>query len=145
VSRVTRPPSTRWSAALAKLMATSRTLNNQTALARKTGVAQSTIGRICRREVDPQVGNLERIASAYGLTLAQLAALGQEPVTEPTDLAAIERSALVSLIKSMRNDIECAQRAFEALKRKLDEAETYRAVASGPQYRLNNITEGQSP
>ena len=47
-------------------------------------MSQSTVGRILRREVDPQSGNLERIARAFRMTLAQLAEIAQEgvPVSE---------------------------------------------------------------
>jgi SOS-response transcriptional repressor LexA len=81
-------------------MASSKDLKTQTALAKKSGVAQSTIGRILRREVDAQAGNLDRIAKAFGMSLATLAEMGQEgePVVEPTDdLESVERTARVAL------------------------------------------------
>jgi|GEM_PF-788305 len=90
-----------WTRAVAKSMAASRELRTQTALAKRSGVAQSTIGRILRGEVNPQSGNLERIARALGMSLAQLAEIGQEgdPSVEPTaDLQSIERAAYVPLI-----------------------------------------------
>jgi DNA-binding XRE family transcriptional regulator len=43
-----------WGRALIKAMGWSRHLKTQAALARKSGVAQATIGRITRGEVDPQ-------------------------------------------------------------------------------------------
>ena len=70
-----------WSRAIAMIMASSKHLQTQTALSRKSGVAQSTIGRILRREVDPQAGNLERLANAFGMSLSRLADL------EPGDAA----------------------------------------------------------
>lgn len=90
-----------WTRALAKVMASSKDLKTQTALAKKSGVAQSTIGRILRGEVNPQSGNLERIARAFSLSLAKLTELGQEgePLAEPTDdLKSVKRSARVALI-----------------------------------------------
>jgi SOS-response transcriptional repressor LexA len=90
-----------WTRAVAKVMASSKDLKTQTALAKKSGVAQSTIGRILRGEVNPQSGNLERIAKAFSMSLARLAEIGQEdePVAEPTDdLKSVERSARVALI-----------------------------------------------
>jgi transcriptional regulator with XRE-family HTH domain len=68
-------------------MASSKDLKTQTALAKKSGVAQSTIGRILRGEVDPQSGNLERIANAFSMSLAKLAEMGEEdePVAEPIE------------------------------------------------------------
>lgn len=82
-------------------MASSKDLKTQTALAKKAGIAQSTIGRIVRGEVNPQSGNVERIARAFGLSFASLAEMGQEgePGAEPTDhVRSIERSARVPLI-----------------------------------------------
>ena len=90
-----------WTRAVAKVMASNRDLKTQTALAKKSGVAQSTIGRILRGEVDPQSGNLERIAKAFNLSLAELAEMGQEgePAAEPTDiLKLVERSTRVALV-----------------------------------------------
>lgn len=82
-------------------MASNKDLKTQTAVAKKSGVAQSTIGRILRGEVNPQSGNLERIAKAFSISLAKLAEMGQEgePVAESTeDLKSVERSARVALI-----------------------------------------------
>ena len=67
-----------WGPTLAKAMATaSRGLKTQTGLARRSGVAQSTIGRILRGEVNPQVDNLRRIAEALRIPLATLLDVGQ--------------------------------------------------------------------
>jgi SOS-response transcriptional repressor LexA len=90
-----------WTRAVAKVMASSKDLKTQTALAKKSGVAQSTIGRILRGEVNPQSGNLERIAKAFSVSLAKLAEMGQEyeSAAEPTDdLKSVEASARVALI-----------------------------------------------
>ena len=45
------PPA--WGRALIEAMGLSKHLKTQTALARRSGVAQTTIGRILRGEVDP--------------------------------------------------------------------------------------------
>lgn len=66
-----------WGPALAKAMKSSGYLRTQTALARRSGVAQSTIGRILRGEVDPQFGSLQRIARALRVPLATLVDLAQ--------------------------------------------------------------------
>ena len=99
-----------WAHAIAKVMAASYGLKTQTALARRAGMAQSTIGRILRGEVDPQSGNLERIARAFRMTFAQLAEIAQEgvPVSEliapdPTPAefdhhARCRRAALISWV-----------------------------------------------
>ena len=67
-------------------MASSRHLRTQTALAKKSGVTQSTIGRILRGEVDPQSDNLERLALAFGMSYSTLAAIAEGG--EPGDGAA---------------------------------------------------------
>lgn len=72
-----------WSRALSTAMASSKTLKNQTALARKSGVSQSAISRIIRGEVDHRVGMLDKIAGTYGLTLVKLIEMGQ-PVDQKT-------------------------------------------------------------
>jgi SOS-response transcriptional repressor LexA len=90
---------------MATVMASSKDLKTQTALAKKSGVAQSTIGRILRGEVNPQSGNLERIANALSVSLAKLAEMGEEvePVTEPAgDLRPAEKSERVALISWAR-------------------------------------------
>ncbi|MFL6603985.1 MAG: LexA family protein [Steroidobacteraceae bacterium] len=58
-------------------MASSRHLKTQTALAKKSGVAQSTIGRILRRQVNPQSENLERLAKSFGMSYSTLAAMAE--------------------------------------------------------------------
>jgi|SRR5581483_5114722 len=90
-----------WPRAVAKVMAASTELQTQQALARESGVAQSTIGRILRGRVTPQVDNLERIAAAFKMSFAKLVEISQEgvPPPEPTDeLRALARSTRVPLI-----------------------------------------------
>lgn len=90
-----------WTRAVTRVMASSKDLKTQTALAKKAGVAQSTIGRILRGEVNPQSGNLERIAKAFCISLAMLAEMGQEGAAadEPfNELKSVERSGRVALI-----------------------------------------------
>lgn len=66
-------------------MLASRHLRTQTALARKSGVTQSTIGRLLRGEVSPQSENLERIALAFGMAYSELASLAEgAEVEDPT-------------------------------------------------------------
>jgi SOS-response transcriptional repressor LexA len=81
VAKRKHTPKPGWSRAIAGLMASSRYLKTQTALARKSGVAQSTIGRILRGEVNPQSENLERLATSFGMSYSTLAAIaeGEEP------------------------------------------------------------------
>lgn len=58
-------------------MESSRYLKTQTAVARKSGVSQTTIGRILRGEVDPQCDSLQRIATALKIPLATLLDVAQ--------------------------------------------------------------------
>jgi transcriptional regulator with XRE-family HTH domain len=55
-----------WGQTLAQHMATSRDCKTQGALARKSGVAQSTIGRILRGETNPQTATMSYLAEALG-------------------------------------------------------------------------------
>lgn len=57
---------------LAKAMAASRDCRTQSDLAKRAGVAQSTIGRILRGDVNPQTATLERIAKELGIPVAML-------------------------------------------------------------------------
>lgn len=57
---------------IAVLMDGSLDLGSQPALAKKTGVAQSTIGRILRSEVNASGENLRKIADAYRVSVASL-------------------------------------------------------------------------
>ena len=57
---------------LAELMQKNPKLGTQAKLAKKTGVGQTTIGRIRRGEVDATVGVLNAIAEAFGVTVGYL-------------------------------------------------------------------------
>jgi SOS-response transcriptional repressor LexA len=89
-------------------MVSSRHLRTQSALARKSGVTQSTIGRILRGEVDPQSDNLERLAHSFGMSYSALAAIAEGG--EPGDVAVENlqpgkiprRVPLVSLVQAGR-------------------------------------------
>ena len=90
-----------WSRAVATAMASRRDLKTQAALTKKSGVAQLTIGRILRGEVNPQSGNLEQIARAFSMSIGGLAEIGQdgESVAELIDdIKSVERSEYVVLI-----------------------------------------------
>lgn len=65
---------------LARAMAASRDCKTQSDLAKRSGVAQSTIGRMLRGDVNPQTATLERIAKALGIPVALL--LEETPVDE---------------------------------------------------------------
>ena len=67
-----------WDRALRKAMGWTKYHKTQTALARRSGVAQSTIGRILRGEVDPVSGNLHRLARALGMPLTALTRMAED-------------------------------------------------------------------
>jgi len=100
-----------WAQAVKNAMASSRGLKTQTALSKKSGVAQSTIGRILRGEVNPQAINLEMIAKAFGMSLARLLEIALEvgPLPEPLGLAPVaepepEPVETVALISWVQED-----------------------------------------
>lgn len=57
---------------LRKLMADNPSLSTQMAISAKSGVGQTTIGRILRGEVDPSAENIRRIAAAFGTSVEYL-------------------------------------------------------------------------
>lgn len=57
---------------IAALMAAHTLLSSQPALAKRTGIAQSTIGRILRSESNPSSEYLRKIADAFGVDVGTL-------------------------------------------------------------------------
>lgn len=57
---------------LVELMADSTDLKTQQALSKRSGVGQTTIGRIMRGEVNPSIDVLDRLASALGSSVGYL-------------------------------------------------------------------------
>ena len=126
------PPA--WGRALMKAMGWSKHLKTQTALARRSGVPQSTIGRILRGEVDPQSGNLHRLSRALGMRLTELARLAEDSemhagptaVSEPvgddaTYLTEKIDHALLEALKC-REDRKHGEQTLESLRRKENDA-----------------------
>ena len=72
----------RWGPALAKAMRSNKYLRTQTALSRRSGVSQTTIGRILRGQVDPQSGNLQRLARALGMPFATFVYMAEDTKME---------------------------------------------------------------
>lgn len=119
------PPA--WGRALIKAMGWSKHLKTQTALARKSGVAQSTIGRIIRGEVDPQSGNLQRLARALGMPLTALTRMAEDEEVQAGPVSVrvrgdamcltggIDRALLQAL--TCRDDRKRAEQALESLRR----------------------------
>jgi transcriptional regulator with XRE-family HTH domain len=126
------PPS--WGRALIKAMGWSKHLKTQTALARRSGVAQSTIGRILRGEVDPQSGNLHRLARALGMPLTALAHMVEDGEMQAAPAIVSERvggdamcpteeidHALVQAL-ACREDRKHGEQALESLRCKENDA-----------------------
>lgn len=89
--------------ALREAMAAHPELSTQAALARKTGLSQSTISRMRRGEVVPQSDNLLRVAEALGVPVASLH--GRSAAQNATSLVAtrakIHRKVpIVSLVQA---------------------------------------------
>ena len=91
-------------------MAASRNCKTQSALARKSGVGQATIGRILRGETDPQAGTLTFLAEALRIPFKTLAACAAgEKIDRPeADELAMDRvdRALDDLRQQMNNSID---------------------------------------
>ncbi len=71
---------------LARMMEASIDGPNQTALAKKSGVSQSTIGRLLRGDTDAQADTLEALAKALGTTVGALVAR-----PEPQDIERVQK------------------------------------------------------
>lgn len=57
---------------LRKLMEDTPHLSTQMAIAKRTGIGQTTVGRILRGEVDPSAENMRKIADAFNTTVEYL-------------------------------------------------------------------------
>lgn len=110
-----RAPSPIWGRALAKAMAaaSSKDLRTQTGLAKKSGVAQSTIGRIIRGEVNPEADNLQRLAEALEIPFAQL--FGTAPVESVDSVTAPPRDPRYEETAAALAAVEEILRRFEAV------------------------------
>lgn len=72
MARHRSPPDPNVGKNLAALMERSADLQSQAALARRTGIAQSTIGRLVRGEVNVSSSNLRTLAEAFGVAVDTL-------------------------------------------------------------------------
>jgi transcriptional regulator with XRE-family HTH domain len=119
-----------WTRALEQVMASSKDLKTQTALAKKSGVAQSTIGRILRGEVNPRSGNLHRLARALGVPLTTLTRMAEDLEMQAGPAIVSERvegdamclteeidHALIQAL-ACRDDRKRGEQALESLRRK---------------------------
>lgn len=113
-----RRPSSQWDQVLARAMASSRYYKTQAALAKKSGVAQATIGRILRGEVNAQISTMTFLAEALGIPLGTLAAAAEDE--KSIELSEVDQARIDALDRN-----EARKRAvqeLEVLRRKVTQA-----------------------
>lgn len=101
---------------LARLMAERPDLNTQIKVAKKSGIGQTTVGRILRNEVSATADNIEAIACAFGLSVGELLST-QTNVGEPRHINSRERM-LFDLFASLSRDEQ--NKLIHALEKKRD-------------------------
>src|SRR5260363_178275 len=101
---------------LARLMAERPDLNTQIKVAKKSGIGQTTVGRILRNEVSATADNIEAIACAFGLSVGELLST-QTNVREPRHINSRERM-LFDLFASLSRDEQ--NKLIHALEKKRD-------------------------
>ena len=107
-----------WGRNLARLMAASRDCKTQDALAKRSGVAQSTIGRILRGKGNPQTDTMTFLAAALGIPLKTLAAAADgEKAVEQLDVHCALLQALACWEERKRGE-----RTLESLRRNENDA-----------------------
>lgn len=104
--------------ALAKVMEFSRDSKTQTALAQKSGVGQTTIGRILRGEVSPQTDTLQLLCDALKISPGVLL----DP-TAGSELARVEQLSMVTNLDKINRFYRYLGRLFtqHRLKRHLSQ------------------------
>lgn len=128
-----------------RLMAGRPELGSQPLLAKRTGLGQSTIGRILRSEVNTSAETLQKIASAFGVRLdvlyrdpkIPLEAGPEEWTPAPPVLALPEAIAVLAdaLNELNREQASAAAEALQTLARAPDSAKARDAVLSALQTR----------
>lgn len=76
---------------------------SQTAVARKTGVSQGTITKICNGDTTPELGTIYKIAAAYGIPLSYFVSDKPEPYgcnTDTPDQRVIRRFPVISQVSA---------------------------------------------
>jgi len=90
--------------------------SNQSELKRKSGVAQSTIGRVIRGEVSATVDTLGQIAKCYGLEPWQLLVAGMDPKNAPVlQMASAEEKALYIRLKEAAAGLAALNKGHDAI------------------------------
>jgi len=106
-------------------MAASRDCRTQTALAKKSGLAQSTIGRILRGEVNPQTGTMTFLTDALRVPLTTVVERAMNVNWRNVD------NAMFRVLECQR-DRKRAENALLSLRRMEDNAvERLRALVLG--------------
>lgn len=91
---------------IAGLMGTREGPKTHTDLAAKSGVAQGTIGRILKCEVDARIDTVSNLAGAYGLEAWQLMVAGMNPTNPPVLMPVSEREkALYASLRAVAHEI----------------------------------------
>ncbi len=103
----------RWhfAGALKRFMAASKYYKTQTALARKSGVAQSTIGRILRGEVGAHISSVLPLLDALGITPQELwaAVKGDSPaLKDPGEMPITDAVFRIQACRAARRRAENA-------------------------------------
>lgn len=97
---------------LKALLASKHGPSNQTELKRRSGVAQSTIGRVLRAETGATVDTLEQIARCYGLEAWQLLVAGMDPDNAPVlQAVSAQEKALYDRLKEAAAGLAALTRA----------------------------------
>jgi len=113
----------------------------QASLAKRSGVAQSTIGRILRGEVCPQAGTASYLAQGLGIPLeALMAAIQGDGLSSEVSLA-------LSKTVEVRFGRRCIEKALETLQREQTDTfhklETLRQEETEALDRLENLVRGE--
>jgi SOS-response transcriptional repressor LexA len=99
VAKRKQTPVPTWGRALERAMEASEALKTQGALAKRSGVAQSTIGRIIRGEVDPRSSILVSLAGAFGMSIAEFALMAQGD-ERPDPVGGPRRIPLIAMVRA---------------------------------------------
>jgi transcriptional regulator with XRE-family HTH domain len=91
---------------LDKLMRETPSLDTQQKLARRSGVGQSSIGRIRRGEISTTVDTLDALALAFGLTAADLLQDPEEFAVKAESAALTAKNHRLERLLAMMSDAQ---------------------------------------
>lgn len=89
---------------ISRLLASHKDINNQTKLAKKSGISQPTISRILSQELVASIDTVQRLANAFGLAAWQLLVDNLDPDNPPMlrELSEEDRENAKRLIWALR-------------------------------------------